>query len=84
MTPMTSPDIGKNKTKVSKVPRRYMLLMLLSLFVVSFLTICNQYEIISVDKTVLIEGEAEMLRNDPRIIESYLGLASKHQEMLST
>ena len=54
MTPMTSPDIGKNKTKVSKVPRRYMLLMLLSLFVVSFLTICNQYEIISVDKTVLM------------------------------
>lgn len=33
---------------------------------------------------IKIEGEAEMLRNDPRVIESYLGLASKHQEMLST
>ena len=33
---------------------------------------------------IKIEGEAEMLRNDPRVIESYLGLASKHQELLST
>jgi len=33
---------------------------------------------------VKTEGEAEMLRNDPRVIESYLGLASKHQEMLAT
>jgi branched-chain amino acid transport system ATP-binding protein len=31
-----------------------------------------------------MHGEAEMLRNDPRVIESYLGLASKHQELLST
>ena len=33
---------------------------------------------------VKMQGEAEMLRNDPRVIESYLGLASKHQELLST
>ena len=33
---------------------------------------------------VKMEGEAEMLRNDPRVIESYLGLVSKHQELLST
>ena len=33
---------------------------------------------------IKMEGEAETLRNDPRVIESYLGLASKHQEMLST
>jgi branched-chain amino acid transport system ATP-binding protein len=33
---------------------------------------------------VKMQGEAEMLRNDPRVIESYLGLASKHQEMLAT
>lgn len=33
---------------------------------------------------IKIEGDAELLRNDPRVIESYLGLASKHQEMLST
>ena len=34
--------------------------------------------------SVKMEGDAEHLRNDPRVIESYLGLASKHQEMLST
>ena len=34
--------------------------------------------------TVKMQGEAEMLRNDPRVIERYLGLASKHQEMLAT
>lgn len=33
---------------------------------------------------IKIEGDAEMLRNDPRVIESYLGLASKHQALLST
>ena len=33
---------------------------------------------------VKMQGEAEMLRNDQRVIESYLGLASKHQELLST
>ena len=34
--------------------------------------------------SVKMEGEAEQLRNDPRVIESYLGLASKHQEMLAS
>ncbi len=33
---------------------------------------------------IKMEGDAELLKNDPRVIESYLGLASKHQEMLST
>lgn len=32
---------------------------------------------------VKMEGEAELLKNDPRVIESYLGLASKHQDRLS-
>jgi len=34
--------------------------------------------------SVKMEGQAETLRNDPRVIESYLGLTSKHQELLST
>ena len=34
--------------------------------------------------SIKMEGPAETLRNDPRVIESYLGLASKHQAMLST
>ena len=33
---------------------------------------------------VRMHGEAGALRNDPRVIESYLGLASKHQEMLAS
>jgi branched-chain amino acid transport system ATP-binding protein len=34
--------------------------------------------------SVKMQGKAEQLRNDPRVIESYLGLASKHQQLLST
>ena len=34
--------------------------------------------------SIKMEGPAETLRNDHRVIESYLGLASKHQAMLST
>ena len=34
--------------------------------------------------SVSMQGQAEALRNDPRVIESYLGLASKHQAMLAT
>ena len=33
--------------------------------------------------SVKMEGPAESLRNDRRVIDSYLGLASKHQEMLA-
>ncbi|WP_448207991.1 ABC transporter ATP-binding protein [Azospirillum sp. sgz302134] len=33
---------------------------------------------------VKMHGDAQELASDPRIIESYLGLTSKHQEMLST
>ncbi len=34
--------------------------------------------------SVKMEGDATALRNDPRVIESYLGLASKHQDMLAS
>ena len=54
ITPSTSPDTGKNKTKDSNVPRRYLLFLLLTLFVVSFLTIVNHYDIVSISKTVLM------------------------------
>ncbi len=50
---MTSPGAGINKTKVSNVPRNYVLLMLIVLFIASFLTIVNHYEIFSIGKTVL-------------------------------
>ena len=52
--PPISPDADKNKTKVSKVPRRYLLFLLLTLFIVSFLTIVNHYSIFSISKTVLM------------------------------
>jgi branched-chain amino acid transport system ATP-binding protein len=31
-----------------------------------------------------MEGPAEQLRDDPRVIETYLGLGGKHQDLLST
>jgi branched-chain amino acid transport system ATP-binding protein len=34
--------------------------------------------------SIKMQGEAQQLRDDPRVIESYLGLGSKHQEMLAT
>ena len=54
ITPPPSPDAGKNNKKVSKVPRRYILFLLLTIFVVSFLTIINHYDIFIVSKTVLM------------------------------
>ena len=33
---------------------------------------------------IAMEGPARQLANDPRVIEAYLGLGGKHQEMLST
>lgn len=33
---------------------------------------------------VAMQGPASQLANDPRVIEAYLGLASKHQELLSS
>ncbi|MCK6375428.1 MAG: ABC transporter ATP-binding protein, partial [Zoogloea sp.] len=33
---------------------------------------------------IKMHGEAQSLRDDPRVIESYLGLGSKHQAMLAT
>ena len=52
--PPISPDSDKNKIKVSKVPRRYLLFLLLTLFIVSFLTVVNHYSIFSISKTVLM------------------------------
>lgn len=34
--------------------------------------------------SIKMQGQAQQLRDDPRVIESYLGLGSKHQEMLAT
>jgi proton glutamate symport protein len=53
-TPSISPGADKNKTKVSKVPRRYMLFLLLILFIVSFLTIVNHYNIFYITQNVLM------------------------------
>jgi len=33
---------------------------------------------------VAMEGPAHDLRDDPRVIETYLGLGGKHQDMLAT
>ena len=33
---------------------------------------------------IVMQGPAAELADDPRVIEAYLGLASKHQEMLAT
>lgn len=33
---------------------------------------------------IAMQGPAQKLADDPRVIEAYLGLASKHQEMLAT
>jgi len=54
ITPTTATDAGKNKTKVSKVPRNYILFLLLTLLIVSILTMINHYDIFSISKTVLI------------------------------
>ena len=54
ITPPPSPDAGKNNKKVSKVPRRYILFLLLTLFLVSFLTIVNHYSIFHISKTILM------------------------------
>jgi proton glutamate symport protein len=54
ITPPTSPDAVKNKTKVSKVPRHYLLFLLFVLFIVSSLTIVNHYNILNISKTVLM------------------------------
>ena len=34
--------------------------------------------------SVALEGPADQLRDDPRVIEAYLGLGGKHQDMLAT
>jgi proton glutamate symport protein len=54
LTPTTSPVAGKNKTEVNKVPRNYMLLILLVLFVVSILTVFKHYDILSINKSFLM------------------------------
>jgi proton glutamate symport protein len=42
------------KPKVSNVPRYYMLILLLAIFIISFLTIVDHYNIFSISKTVLM------------------------------
>ncbi len=54
ITPPISPDSDKNKTKVSKVPRRYLFILLLTLFIVSLLTIVSHYNIFYISKIVLM------------------------------
>jgi proton glutamate symport protein len=53
ISPTSSPDVGKNKAKSTKVPRRYTLFLLITLFIVSLLTVINHYEISSISSTFL-------------------------------
>jgi len=52
-TPSVPVDV-KKKTKGGGVPKRYMLVLLITLFIVSLLTVINQFEILSVGKNVLM------------------------------
>jgi len=54
LLPSTSSDDLKAKAKVSKVPKRYLLFLLLTLFIVSCLVVGNHYNIFSIGKTVLM------------------------------
>ena len=54
ITPPVSAGEDKNKIRASKVPRRYLLFLLLILFIVSSLTIVNHYNIFHISKTVLM------------------------------
>ena len=57
MTPRpatTSEGAGKIRSNVSKVPRLYMLLILIVLFIVSALTIINHYNILYISKAFLM------------------------------
>jgi proton glutamate symport protein len=54
MPTTTTPGSEKNNSKVSKVPRRYMLFLLLTLFVVSLLTVIDHYNLLSISKNVLM------------------------------
>ena len=50
----TSSDDSKAKARAGKVPKRYFLFLLLTLFIVSFLAAGNHYNIFSPGKTVLM------------------------------
>jgi proton glutamate symport protein len=54
ITPTISQGADKNKTKVSKVPQRYLFFLLLALFIVLFLTIINHYNIFYIHQNVLM------------------------------
>jgi proton glutamate symport protein len=54
LTPTASSVAGEKKTEVNKVPRNYMLLILLVLFVVSILTVFKHYDILSINKSFLM------------------------------
>ena len=51
MTPASS--LGGEKNKFSKIPRNYLMLLFLTLFVLSLLTVVNHYHIFEVNKTFL-------------------------------
>ena len=53
MTPASTPDVGKNKAKSTKIPRHFTFLLLISLFVVSLATVIDHYEIISISSSLL-------------------------------
>ena len=46
-------NLGREKKKFSKVPRNYLLLLLLTLFVLSLLTVVNHYDLVGVNTTFL-------------------------------
>jgi proton glutamate symport protein len=54
LLPSTSSDDFKVKAKADKVPKRYFLFLLLTLFIVSSLAAGNHYNIFSLNKTVLM------------------------------
>ena len=53
-TPLTSAGDTKSTGKNNKVPKRYLLFLLATVFIASLLTIANHYNIISISNTVLL------------------------------
>ena len=53
MTPASSQDVGNNKVKSTKIPRRYIHFLLTSLFLVSLATVIDYYEILNISSTLL-------------------------------
>src|SRR5660398_199019 len=53
-TPLTSAGDTKSTGKNNKVPKRYLLFLLATVFIASLLSIANHYNIISISNTVLL------------------------------